>query len=148
MDRVKRLAPPLLALAAIAAGLVALLPARPDAGTDGPRTQAGANQPAATEAGALSNLCAGWGRARLDCAAFVNHFLATRAEQNPALAAACTPPPAALAEWTIATLRETPASAPWAPALEAALAPGPNAHPLPCPPPAAAAAPAQKAEPT
>ncbi|EHL97250.1 hypothetical protein HMPREF9946_04314, partial [Acetobacteraceae bacterium AT-5844] len=92
MDRVKRIAPPLLALAAIAAALVALLPARPDTGMDGaPRTQAGANQPAATEASALSNLCAGWGRARLDCAAFVTHFLATRAERDPALAT-CTPP--------------------------------------------------------
>jgi hypothetical protein len=141
MDRLKTVGIPMLGLVAAAALVIAMLPGRPD----GPRAQAGANQPAATEAGALSNLCAGWGRARLDCAAFVTHFMTTLAERDPALSL-CTPTPANLADWTVTTLRGTPPDSPWAPTLEAALTTGRTAHPLPCPPPAAA--PAQKAEPT
>lgn len=138
MDRVKHIGLPMLGLAGIAALVIAVLPGREDSL---PRTQAGNNQPAAREAGALANLCAGWGNARRDCAAFVGHFVTTLAERDPALGL-CLPPPARLAEWTVATLRDTPANDPWAPSLEAALTTGRAAHPLPCTPPAATPAPA------
>jgi hypothetical protein len=129
MDRVKRIGLPMLGLVAIAGLLILVLPGR-DNGQ--PKTQAGNNQPAAREAGPLSNLCAGWGNARRDCAAFVGHFLTSISERDNL--GLCLPPPARLAEWTVATLRDTPATAPWAPTLEAALTTGRTSHPLPCAP--------------
>jgi hypothetical protein len=137
MDRVKRVARPMLGLVALAGATVLLLPGR-EAGL--PRTQAGANQAAATEAGALASLCAGWGNARRDCAAFVGHFLTGVAEREPALG---------LAEWTVSALRGVPAQQPWAGPLEAALTTGRRAHPLPCAPePSPDAAPDTEASPT
>jgi hypothetical protein len=145
MVRIKRNLLPMLGLAALAIAVVAALPGR-DPGL--PRTQAGASQAAATEAGPLASLCAGWGNARKDCAAFVGHFLTTLSERDPSLQL-CLPPPAPLAEWTAKALNGVPASQPWAPALEAALTTGRAAHPLPCAPsPSPDAAPATEARPT
>jgi hypothetical protein len=145
MVRIKRNLLPMLGLAAVAVAVIAMLPGR-EPGL--PRIQSGANQPAATEAGPLANLCNGWGNARKDCAAFVGHFIQTLSERNPALGL-CLPPPAALAEWTAQTLKGTPAAAPWAPVLEEALTTARAAPPLPCAPtPSPDAAPATEARPT
>jgi hypothetical protein len=130
MDRLKSVGIPMLGLVAVATAVVLALPGR-DANL--PRTQAGAQQAAATEAGALANLCAGWGNARRDCAAFVGHYITALSEAEPALKL-CLPPPAPLAEWTVVALNGAPPDRPWAPVLHAALTAGGKAHPLPCTP--------------
>lgn len=130
MDRLRSVGIPMLGLVAVATAVVLALPGR-NAGL--PRTQAGNSQAAATEAGALASLCAGWGNARKDCAAFVGHYITTLSEAEPALAL-CLPPPAPLAEWTVAALAGTPPERPWAPVLHATLTAGRTAHPLPCTP--------------
>ena len=144
MDRLKAVGLPLLGLAAAATLVVLALPGR-DAGL--PRTQAGNSQAAATEAGALASLCAGWGNARRDCAAFVGHFITTLAEREPDLAL-CLPPPAPLAEWTVAALNGAASDQPWAPLLRTALTTDRAAHPLPCAPLSAPASPGEVPKPT
>ncbi len=130
MDRLRSVGLPMLGLVAVATAVVLALPGRHG---DGPRTQAGNSQAAATEAGALSSLCSGWGNARRDCAAFVGHYINALSEAEPALRL-CVPPPAPLAEWTVAALNGTPPERPWAPVLRAALTAGRTALPLPCTP--------------
>jgi hypothetical protein len=144
MDRLTRRLLPMAGLVAIATAVVAALPGH-EPGL--PRTQAGASQAAATEAGALAHLCAGWGNARRDCAAFAGHFITSLAQRRPE-AGLCMPPPAALAEWTLRVLEGTAPDQPWAPVLEAALTTTRAAHPLPCAAPNPDAAPATEARPT
>ncbi|MBO1072988.1 hypothetical protein [Roseomonas marmotae] len=127
MDRMKRNVLPFLGLAGVAILVISMLPGR-EPGLS--RTMAGFNQPAATISGPLSNLCSGWGHARRDCAAFVRHFMNGLAESRPELGL-CVPPPAALAEWTVAALHGVPADEPWAAPLEAALTQARPAPPLP-----------------
>jgi len=130
MDRLRTVGLPMLGLVLVATVVVLALPGR-DAGL--PRTQAGNGQAAATEAGPLASLCAGWGNARRDCAAFVGHYIGTLQEAEPALGL-CIPPPAPLAEWTVAALNGTPPDRPWAPVLRTVLTTDRAAHPLPCTP--------------